>query len=103
MPQRGRETAISHDSETSRLRVPEGWKARSDESQSLVSGADGDTLGEDHPQYLVGSSRGWRISPDEMGRTCNQVAAAKRGIVESEGGAIGYSDRTLPKSPNRCG
>jgi hypothetical protein len=39
------------------LRVPEGWRVGSDEPQSLVSGADGDTLGEDHPQYLVGGSR----------------------------------------------
>lgn len=58
------ETAISHDSDFEELGVPDGWRAGSDEPQSLVSGADGATLGEDPPQYLVGGSRAWRISLD---------------------------------------
>jgi len=44
---------MSHDSETSRLSSFEDWPAGSDEPQSLVSGAGGDTLGEDRPYYFV--------------------------------------------------
>jgi hypothetical protein len=58
MPLRAWETVISHDSESQELRVREGCRAVSEEPQSLVSGADGDTLGEDHPQYLVGGRPG---------------------------------------------
>ena len=64
MPQGAWETAISHDSDLQEHGVPEGWRSGSDEPQSLVSGADGDTLGEDPPQYLVGGSRACRIPLD---------------------------------------